>query len=350
MKKDFFYLLCAVSLAGCLEATTTEGEAEKLGEIWGYVCDIDSREGISNALVELSPSNISCRTDPKGFYGFNDLSSGNYKITVQSDRYDGLCRQVMIEPGREFVCDLFLREKINSYAEVTPAEGLDFGRGKDVLAVTLKAHNAALDFHAELEGNPAWVSLEKNDGTIPNFERTSKVEYVKLTVDRNKMKKDEETCYLVVRAGQKDFRVMVTARQNVENDYSSAKVTSCDSRVTAGIVSCVRSGSSVVFNFALTNTGLGDFTFYIYPVRQGSTVYDDKGNEYTSTYLTFRDVTHNDAMVYSRFPEGPECKGSITIKNVPSNVKTITYLIKVGSGGPNLTEDRISFKNVPVYE
>lgn len=67
MKKDFFYLLCAVSLAGCLEATTTEGEAEKLGEIWGYVCDIDSREGISNALVELSPSNISCRTDPKGF-------------------------------------------------------------------------------------------------------------------------------------------------------------------------------------------------------------------------------------------------------------------------------------------
>ena len=53
MKKDFFYLLCAVSLAGCLEATTTEGEAEKLGEIWGYVCDIDSREGISNALVLL---------------------------------------------------------------------------------------------------------------------------------------------------------------------------------------------------------------------------------------------------------------------------------------------------------
>lgn len=119
MKKDFFYLLCAVSLAGCLEATTTEGEAEKLGEIWGYVCDIDSREGISNALVELSPSNISCRTDPKGFYGFNDLASGNYKITVQSDRYDGLCRQVMIEPGREFVCDLFLREKINgSYIAV----------------------------------------------------------------------------------------------------------------------------------------------------------------------------------------------------------------------------------------
>lgn len=130
MKKDFFYLLCAFSLAGCLEATTTEGEAEKLGEIWGYVCDIDSREGISNALVELSPSNISCRTDPKGFYGFNDLASGNYKITVQSDRYDGLYRQVKIEPGREFVCDFFYGKRLIPMPRSLRLKGLTSVAGK----------------------------------------------------------------------------------------------------------------------------------------------------------------------------------------------------------------------------
>lgn len=358
MKKVLFYLICAASLTGCLEATTTEGQTEQTGQIWGYVSDIESGSEIANAQVELSPSNITCKTNSKGYYEFDELVSGNYKITVQADGYGGVYRQVTINPGREFVCDFHLRENINSYAEVIPVEGLDFGRGKDVLAVTLKAHNAALDYHAELEGNPAWVSLEKNDGTIPDYEKTSKVEYLKLTVDRNKMKKDEETCYLVVRAGRKDFRVKVTVKRNVVNDYSSATVTSCDRRVDAKIVSCIRSGSSVVFNYTLTNTGLGDVRqFRISTPRSGSpttVIYDDKGNEYISSYkVAFREYSETNGTypLNSSFPEGPECKASITISNVPSDVKSITYLIGVYIYmGPELDGNRISFKNVPVYD
>lgn len=58
MKKVFFYLLCAASLAGCLEAATTEGETEQTGQIWGYVSDLDYRSEISGAQVELSPANL----------------------------------------------------------------------------------------------------------------------------------------------------------------------------------------------------------------------------------------------------------------------------------------------------
>lgn len=358
MKKVFFYLLCAASLAGCLEAATTEGETEQTGQIWGYVSDLDYRSEISGAQVELSPANLTCKTDSKGYYGFVNLEPGTYKVTVNADGYVGRYRQITINPGREFVCDFYLRESVNSYAEVSPGEGLDFGRGKDVLAVTLKAHNAALDYHSELEGNPTWVALEKNDGTIPDYEKTSKVEYLKLTVDRNKMKKDEETCYLVVRAGRKDFRVKVTAKRNAVNDYSSATVTSCDRRIDAKIVSCVRSGSSVVFNYTLTNTGLGDVRqFRISTPRSGSpttVIYDDKGNEYISSYkVAFREYSETNGTypLNTSFPEGPECKGSITISNVPSDVKSITYLIGVYIYmGPELEGNRISFKNVPVYD
>ena len=352
MKKVFFYLLCTASLTGCLEATTTEGETEQTGQIWGYVSDIESGSEIANAQVELSPSNITCKTNSKGFYEFDELVSGNYKLTVRADGYGGVYRQVTINPGREFVCDFHLRENINSYAEVTPEEGLDFGRGKDVLAVTMKAHNAALAYHAELEGNPTWVSLEKNDGTIPDYEKTSQVEYLKLTVDRNKMTADAATCNLIVRAGRKDFRVKVTARKNAVNDYSSATVISCDSHIDAKIISCNRSGSSVILNYTLTNTGLGDIQSFSIGYHGYTTIYDNKGNEYTTWYLVFRDKNNNGySSVTTKFPEGPDCKGSITIKNVPSDAESITYLMYVESAtGTKFTENRISFKNVPVYD
>ena len=359
MKKVLFYLICAVSLTGCLEATTTESETEQTGQIWGYVSDVESGNEIANAQVELSPANLTNKTDSKGYYSFVNLEPGTYKVTVNADGYVGRYRQITINPGREFVCDFYLRESVNSYAEVTPEEGLDFGRGKDVLAVTLKAHNAALDYHAELEGNPTWVSLEKNDGTIPDYEKTSKVEYLKLTVDRNKITTDVVTCNLVVRAGRKDFCVKVVARRNVVNDYSSATVVSCDSRVEANIISCNRSGSVVTFNYTLTNNGLGDSTLYIdTPLTNngGTVIYDNYGNEYTTPSMAFGTTNNGTSNIrfYSRFPEGPNCKGSIILQNVPSNVKSITFILGVTTTpfgyGVSLDGNKISFKNVPVYE
>ena len=277
------------------------------------------------------------------------------EVTVTIDR-DGITQKtsatIYVQAGPKVIPVIVTSdyiEKPKAYVEVSPSSRIDFGKEKESTAVTLKAHYGSFAYTAELEGSPAWVSLDKTFGTLEDYETSGKSTTLTLMVDRTKMTTDEEESTLLVRAGENVLRVSLRIGREQVEDYSSATVVSCDKRITAKIVSCKRSATSVVFDYSLTNTGLGDFTFYIYPVRQGSTVYDDKGNEYTSTYLTFRDVTHNDAMVYSRFPEGPECKGSITIKNVPSNVKTITYLIKVGSGGPNLTEDRISFKNVPVF-
>ena len=353
MKKVFLCLLGVVSLAGCLEPTATDENgtvADDSGVICGFVFNIETNAEINGAKVTLSPGDVTCKTGSNGYFEFDALKSGTYKVTATADGYDGIYRQLTIKPGREYVCDFPLRAIYNASAEVSPLEGLDFGRGKNTLAVTLKAHNGTLAYHAELEGNPSWVSLEKNDGTIPDYEKTSQVEYLKLTVDRDAMKTDEATCYLVIMAGRKEFRVKVTARQNAVNDYSSATVISCDSRIDAKIISCNRSGTSVVLNYSLTNTGgLGDLRDFSIGSRGYSTIYDDKRNEYTSWTITFRD---DDDGYYARFPEGPECKGTITIKNVPSDVKTLTYLLSVycANGGAKFSGDRISFKNVPVYD
>lgn len=356
MKKVFLCLLGVAMLAGCLEPTTTNNTdvaTDDSGVICGFVYNIETDAEISGAQVTLTPGDVVRRTGSNGYFEFDDLKVGTYKVTATADGYDGVYRQLTIEPAREYVCDFPLRAIYNASAEVSPLEGLDFGRGKNTLAVTLKAHNGTMAYHAELEGNPAWVSLEKNDGTIPDYEKTSQVEYLKLTVDREAMKTDEATCNLVIMAGRKEFRIKVTARQNAVNDYSSATVISCDSRIDVKIISCNRSGTSVVFNYSLTNTGLGDVSNFSLGNRSYTTIYDDKGNEYTSWYITFRDSSadSNYSNISTRFPEGPECKGTITLKNVPSDVKSITYLLYASTHyGTPLSGDRISFKNVPVYD
>ncbi len=353
VRKVLICLLGVVSLAGCLEPTATDENGtvtDDSGVICGFVYNIETDAEIKGATVTLSPGDITCKTGSNGYFEFEDLSSGTYKVTATADGYDGIYRQLTIKSGREYVCDFPLRAIFNASAEVSPSEGLDFGRGKNTLAVTLKARGGTLAYHAELEGNPAWVSLEKNDGTIPDYEKTSEVEYLKLTVDRDAMKADEATCNLVIMAGRKEHKIKVTARQNAVNDYSSATVITCDSRIDAKIISCTRTGTSVVFNYSLTNTGgLGDLRDFSIGSKNYSTIFDDKGNEYTSWTITFRDY---DDGYYVRFPEGPECKGTITIKNVPSNVKTITYLLSAycANAGAKFSGDRISFKNVPVYD
>lgn len=356
MKKVLLCLLGVATLAGCLEPTTTnntDAVMDDSGVICGFVYNIETDAEISGAQVTLTPGDVVRRTGSNGYFEFDDLKSGTYKVTATADGYDGIYRQLTIKSGREYVCDFPLRAIYNASAEVSPSEGLDFGRGKNTLAVTLKARGGTLAYHAELEGNPAWVSLEKNDGTIPDYEKTSQVEYLKLTVDRNAMKTDEATCYLVIMAGRKEFRIKVAARQNAANDYSSATVVSCDSRIDAKIISCNRTGTSVVFNYSLTNTGLGDVYYFSIGDLDYTTVYDDKGNEYISWYMTFRDSNNGGrGRVNTKFPEGPECKGSITLKDVPSNVKNVTFLLCTYcyNGGPKLSSDRVSFKNVPVYD
>ena len=283
------------------------------------------------------------------------------EVTVTIDRR-GITQKtsatIYVEAGPKVIpvivtCDY--SEKPKAYVEVSPSGQIDFGMDKTSATVTLKAHYGSFAYTAELEGSPVWVSLDKTSGSLEDYETSGKTEPLTLSVDRTKMSSSEAESALIVRAGNDVLRVALKASREQAEDYSSATVISCDSRIDVKILSCKWSGTSVVFNYSLTNTGLGDFYLSIGNSKY-TTIYDNKGNEYTSYYMTFRDNNNGgNSYVSTKFPEGPECKGSITLKNVPSDVKSITYLLSAYNGdsyysGPKLSGDRISFKNVPVFK
>lgn len=281
------------------------------------------------------------------------------EVTVTIDR-SGITQKtsatIYVEAGSKVIpvittCDY--SEKPKAYVEVSPSGQIDFGMDKTSATVTLKAHYGSFAYTAELEGSPVWVSLDKTSGSLEDYETSGKTEPLTLSVDRTKMSSSEAESALIVRAGNDVLRVALKAGREQAEDYSSATVISCDSRIDVKLLSCKWSGTSVVFNYSLTNTGLGDFYFSIGNSNY-TTIYDNKGNEYTSYYMTFRDNNNGgNSYVSTKFPEGPECKGSITLKNVPSDVKSITYLLSAYNdsySGPKLSGDRISFKNVPVFK
>ena len=280
------------------------------------------------------------------------------EVTVTIDR-SGITQKtsatIYVEAGSKVIpvivtCDY--SEKPKAYVEVSPSGQIDFGMDKTSATVTLKAHYGSFAYTAELEGSPVWVSLDKTSGSLEDYETSGKTEPLTLSVDRTKMSSSEAESALIVRAGNDVLRVALKASREQAEDYSSATVISCDSRIDVKILSCKWSGTSVVFNYSLTNTGLGDVSNFSLGNRSYTTIYDDKGNEYTSWYITFRDSSadSNYSNISTRFPEGPECKGTITLKNVPSDVKSITYLLYASTHyGTPLSGDRISFKNVPIF-
>ena len=134
--------------------------------------------------------------------------------------------------------------------------------------------------------------------------------------------------------------------------YASAKIESCSSQVKAEIVSCIRSGSNVIFTYRLTNLGLGGVNIQIKPAENytgASVIFDDSGNSYNRQYMTFR----NQGNAWSNaigvaFPEDLPCTGTVTVQNVPKSATTLT--VKLGVWINQIMGNTyISFKNVPIY-
>lgn len=265
------------------------------------------------------------------------------------------------------------------YTEISPKSIVSFGLTQTTATVTLKSHYSATGYTAYLQGcYGSWVSLNKTSGTIPDYEVSQRAEEIILTVNRSNMYSTNESCILIITAGNDNYQLNITAQKesgsgsggdggdegggDVSEDYSSASITSCDYRVKAEIVSCKWSGSSVIFTYTLTNNGLGIVNDWrIYPpsamsVIQGGTksvITDNEGTEYPYPTMTFRTAsTSGSNVITTSFPEDTPCKGTVTIKNVPSSVSKINATIGVyayPNSTYNMSGSKVTFKNVPIY-
>lgn len=148
-----------------------------------------------------------------------------------------------------------------------------------------------------------------------------------------------------------------TEEEPVRENYSSTVVIPCDNRIRVEIVSCKRTGTSIVFNFTLTNTYWDSFNhFCIEPFNSThSYVFDNEGNDYTSKkpIIAIGDASNDQGRVSNSLPKNLPRKCSVTIKEASTTAKTLTIRLICFSSDYgtdyNFSNDYIQFENLPIY-
>ena len=235
---------------------------------------------------------------------------------------------------------------------------LDFGTTETELSfIVANMDEATANLRWEIDSDyHQWLSVSKTSGELePGYYHT-----VTVTLNRAAMTSSFETklkVYDLAENYEYYYPITVTAKME---DYSSATITSCDYRVDAKIVSCRRTGSTVVLSYVLTNTKI-DPTLYLEMAAIGSgqswrsTAYDNLGNEYYKSDFTLRDqsANQNNYKLGVYLPMEMPCKGTIVIPNVDASATSLTYLLNVWYWnydiGIHNTPATINFKNVPIY-
>ena len=397
MKNFLLFMASILTLAGC-----SNDEIPGFGSIYGIVTDAQTNQPVYGATVSLSPGYLSTTTGIDGHFEFVDLEPGQYKIQVQASDYESNSIQIQVNAGGKSIGDI----SINPVGEISgiklSTSVLNFDTNHSELTFTIRNIGNSGTVSWYISGiNVSWLTISPQEGDTA----MGKSSDVKVMIDRNNIASSTSTSFIVNAAGgSQSVSVLVSINDGGGNDdggndgggndgggndgggnddggtddggtdgggndevsqpedYSSATIISCDYRVDAEIVSCKKSGSSVIFTYTLTNNGFGDINDWrIYPpsslsVIQGGTrslITDNEGNEYPYPTMTFRSAsTTGSNVINTSFPEGIPCKGTVTIKDVPYSIKTITAQIGVYAY-PNSTyhmsDSKVTFKNVPVY-
>lgn len=284
--------------------------------------------------------------------------AGTKVVKVKLDRENmtkDLSTTFVVTDGAKEISVKVLAKHVANAAKMTvsPLE-LDFEEDKTELNIEIKNVGSADLNWSVNEVNDTFITLSQSSGKVSVNGTTT----VKVTLKRSAMTEDLNTAFNVS-DGVNNVQVVVKATYVFVEDYSSAVVNSCDTRIIPEIVSCKREGTSVIFAFRLTNKGLGLInSFRIWSGYDGddSIIYDDLGTNYNynSTIIEFRGESNNgnNVNISASFPEDVPCNGTVTIINVPANAKKIFCLLKVTNGYSasfNKGTDRIEFKQVPIY-
>lgn len=336
------------------------------GSIYGTVYDAATGDIVNNALVTLLPIGNSVTTASDGSFQFIDISADNYTLQCSADGYSPRNQTVMVYAGSNNICDIHM-EKASFVSGITLSTNiLNFGTNETEKSFSISNIGNSGDISWSMSTiTMPWLHADPMSGSISQGKQGS----VKVRIDRSYITKDQST-YLIINAGGGSMQIAVYVNSGnsdnggggqVYEDYSSATVITCDSRVKTEIVSCKRTGSTVVFTYRLTNIGLGVVNDWrIYPTNSTSlvsgsflsTVFDNLGNEYFYSLFTFRNSSSKNSVVGTTFPEDAPCKGTVTVYDVPKNASQLTIMLGVYAYPDQsyyLADKRIYFKNVPIY-
>lgn len=239
---------------------------------------------------------------------------------------------------------------------ITPTE-FDFGDDKSELSFDISNIGSAELNWSAMDIDESLFSLSKSEGTIAVNGKTT----VKLTLKRSAMKSDLDTFFYIT-DGVNKVQMNVTAKYVLVEDYSTATISTPDSRITAQIISCRRDGNNVVLKYQLLNIGFGivqDWRVYA-PGARSSLAYDNLGTAYSydKAIVEFRGKqsvrgSSSNNYITNSFPEDVPCQGTVTLFDVPETASKAYFLLEVmaynHSNSFNKGTKRIEFKNVPIY-
>lgn len=377
MKKTMRLLSLFLSVLFVTTACDKEEEYNVFGGVYGKISSADTKAAISGAQVMLSPGNITAVTGRDGSYEFVELEPGQYRLSVTASGYIENSRQVSVISGESVICDMQLTSE-KSVSDVSlSTKSLQFGttyNERDLVInnignspISWQITNITVD----------WLSVSPSVGSTSEGKSST----VKVMIDRSKITKDVNTSFNVEAAGgSQSVQVFVSYKNTssgnegdetaepddeedgTREDYSSASVSSGDSRIEAEIVSCKRSGSSVTLTYTLRNVSLGAINdFRIYTTNSNSLIMggyrtvitDDDYTNYVTSNYTFNGVSQNQNYVLtSTFPERVKCQGTVVVKNFNASADKLTVILGIWPYDlypDSLTDPRIYFENVPIY-
>ena len=376
MKKTMKLLSFFLSVLFITAACDKEDEYNVFGGVYGKISSAETKAAISGAQVMLSPGNITAVTGSDGSYEFTDLEPGQYRLSVNASGYAEYSRQVSIVSGESIICDMQLTSEKSVSNVSLSTKSLQFGTTYNERELVINnIGNSTISWQIT-NITVDWLKVSPSMGST----YVGKSSTVKVMIDRSKITKDVNTSFNVDAAGgSQSVQVFVTHKASSGNegegtdepeddgnvtgeDYSSASVSSGDSRIEAEIVSCKRSGSSVTLTYTLRNVSLGAINdFRIYTTNSNSLIMggyrtiitDDNYTNYITSNYTFNGVSQNQNYVLtSTFPERVKCQGTVVVKNFDASADELTVILGIWPYDlypESLADPRIYFENVPIY-
>lgn len=376
MKKTMRLFSLFLSVLFITTACNKEEEYNLFGGVYGKISSAETKAAISGAQVMLSPGNITAVTGRDGSYEFAELEPGQYRLLVNASGYAENSRQVSVVSGESVICDMQLTSEKSVSNVSLSTKSLQFGTTYNERELVINnIGNSTISWQIT-NITVDWLKVSPSMGST----YVGKSSTVKVMIDRSKIMKDVNTSFNVDAAGgSQSVQVFVTHKASSGNegdgtnepdddgnvtgeDYSTASVSSGDSRIEAEIVSCKRSGSSVTLTYTLRNVSLGAINdFRINTTNCGSIsigayrtiITDENYTNYVTSNYTFNGVSQNQNYVLtSTFPERVKCQGTVVVKNFSSSADKLTVILGIWPYGlypDSLADPRIYFENVPIY-
>lgn len=249
--------------------------------------------------------------------------------------------------------------------EVYP-ERIDFGTDKTSELFFLYSYNGATDYKLYTEGDASWLSFSSVLGTIPEYVQGNyeTIKDVTAYADRTGLSAGKYSCTVIVRTDLGDLRIPVSMTVPTSGGGGtggggstvSGTIESCDSRVSMKLLSMRKSGSTVTYEFSMTNNGsdlasvdlFNDHLSYAYDSDGGFYTYD--GGVYNMV-ITFGGTSKPGVLspVRKTFPSGATLKCEIKFTDVPSTVTSFTNVtigIRTYASSWEFDSDKIVLRNL----